>query len=216
MPLVIIARLVAITLAPLIGVLTLVAAASAFSGPQSPSSEHTMTYYVAPGPVGTGFRSGDRDLAAWAFELWAGSAAHAFRFVPAASENSAIVRLYWASANGSTYGETRRVTVNGERGAEVFVRPDVEGLSPDIAARAAHDDLWRDLIVFMTCVHEIGHALDLDHTADPRDIMYSFGYGGDIVEYFARYRRQLKARADLRALSVLSASDVQHLRARHP
>ncbi len=28
--------------------------------------------------------------------------------------------------------------------------------------------------------------------------MYSFGYGGDILEYFARYRRKLSARQDIR------------------
>jgi len=37
--------------------------------------------------------------------------------------------------------------------------------------------------------------------------MYSFQYGGDIREYFARYRRQLSSRADIRKHSGMSAQD---------
>jgi hypothetical protein len=46
--------------------------------------------------------------------------------------------------------------------------------------------------------------------------MYFFGYGGDIGEYFARYRRQLKSRGDFRAVSALSAADFQQLRTVNP
>ena len=46
--------------------------------------------------------------------------------------------------------------------------------------------------------------------------MYSFGYGGDIVEYFARYRRKLKVRLDMRIVSGMSASDVHRFRTLHP
>jgi hypothetical protein len=76
--------------------------------------------------------------------------------------------------------------------------------------------LWRDENVYLTCVHEIGIALGLPHTRDFRDIMYFFRYGGDIGEDFTRYRRQLKSRGDLRAVSALSAADVQQLRTLYP
>jgi hypothetical protein len=42
--------------------------------------------------------------------------------------------------------------------------------------------------------------------------MYFFGYGGDIVEYFGRYRRQLHQRSDIRTVSGLSDADVQRLK----
>ena len=64
----------------------------------------------------------------------------------------------------------------------MYVRADMDGLGPDLSARARQDSLWRDSIVYLTCVHELGHALGLSHTADFRDVMYFFGYGGDIIE----------------------------------
>jgi hypothetical protein len=56
-------------------------------------------------------------------------------------------------------------------------------------------------------VHETGHALGLPHTSDFADIMYSFQYGGDIAEYFGRYRRKLSARADIRKNAGMSDED---------
>jgi len=53
--------------------------------------------------------------------------------------------------------------------------------------------------------------LGLEHTAEFADIMYFFGFGGDIREFFDRYRRRLKARDDIRAASALSAGDLAQL-----
>ena len=69
------------------------------------------------------------------------------------------------------------------------------------------DPLLRDTIVYLTCLHETGHALGLAHTAGFADIMYSFQYGGDIPEYFGRYRRELAARVDIRKHSGMSLDD---------
>jgi len=41
--------------------------------------------------------------------------------------------------------------------------------------------------------------------------MYSFQYGGDIPEYFGRYRRLLESRADIRKHSGMSAADRQRV-----
>jgi predicted Zn-dependent protease len=93
------------------------------------------------------------------------------------------------------------------RGAEVYVRPDLRGMGPDIFAAASQDALLRETIVYLTCLHESGHALGLSHTADFPDIMYSFQYGGDIPEYFGRYRRKLRERADITKNSGISPQD---------
>jgi hypothetical protein len=42
--------------------------------------------------------------------------------------------------------------------------------------------------------------------------MYYFGFGGNFVDYFMRYRSQLKSRSDIPKYSGLSASDAQVLR----
>ena len=44
--------------------------------------------------------------------------------------------------------------------------------------------------------------------------MYSFQYGGDIEEYFGRYRRKLAARADIRKHFGHVPEDVKRLAAR--
>ena len=170
-----------------------------------------VTFFIAEGDRAAGYQPGDRDLASWAFEAWARSSNGTIRLQPA-SEREALVRVYWVPANGSTYGETRPMTLGGRRGADVFVRPDVEALGVDIASRASADPLWRETVVYFTCLHELGHAFGLEHTPDERDIMYFFGYGGDIVEFFARYRRQLTTRSGIRSRSGLSETDIARLK----
>jgi hypothetical protein len=171
-----------------------------------------LTYFIAAGSDRTGFRPSDRQLAVWALEAWRRSAANALRFEPAA-ESDAIVRLYWAERSDGQFGEMQPLVIGGRPGAAVFIRPDMDSFGPDIARRALGDSLFRDGIVYLTCLHELGHALGLAHTHDFRDVMYFFGYGGDVGEFFGRYRAQLHARSDIAAVSGLSPGDVSQLKA---
>jgi hypothetical protein len=159
-----------------------------------------LTYFIADGEPGSSFRAQDRDLAAWALDSWARATDGRIRFEPA------------SGADGGQYGEMRAIDVNGRRGAAVFIRPDTNALGPEIGQRARQDALWRDTIVYLTCVHELGHAVGLAHTDDFRDIMYSFQFGGDIPGYFARYRERLRARGDMARTSALSDADTARVR----
>jgi hypothetical protein len=163
------------------------------------------TYWVEPcSDPAAMCQPDDPQLAAWAFEAWQKASGGGLEFTRVKNKDHARIRLYWASAEGGLYGETRPMFFDGHQlGAEVYVLP-----SP----LPVHGDrLLRDAIVYLTCLHESGHALGLAHTAVFADIMYSFQYGGDIDEYFARYRRKLATRADIAKNSGMSPADRAHL-----
>jgi hypothetical protein len=152
----------------------------------------------------TGCEPGDPELGAWAFEAWQRESNGAISVMKSATEAHARIRIHWANGNMSLYGETQSVLVDGRQGAIIYVLPETEARS---------DRLLRDAVLYLTCLHESGHALGLKHTDRFADIMYSFQYGGDIVEYFDRYRRLLKTRADIPAHSGISDADRAALRA---
>ena len=169
-----------------------------------------VTYFIADGERGSEYRPSDRDLATWALNTWERSTNGALRFEPS-REQDALVRVHWVPATGGQYGEMRPLTVHGRRGAAVYVRPDTDGMGGEIARLARLDSLFRDTIVYLTCLHELGHALGLGHTDDFSDIMYFFGFGGDIPAFFGRYRTRLEKRDDISAVSGLSPNDVERV-----
>ena len=142
-----------------------------------------LTYFIAEGSPDSGFKDGDRTLAQWALEAWGRQADPPLDLVPG-PEASATIRIYWVA----------------------------DGLGPDIASRARLDPLFRDAVVYLTCVHELGHAFGLPHTSAFADIMYSFQYGGDIGAYFMRFREKVEEWDDIRQASPFSDADGGALR----
>ena len=152
----------------------------------------------------SGCKTGDPELAQWAMEAWQAAAGGKLVLERTGERQKAQIRIHWVNGRDGLYGEARPIVVDGLRGAEVYV------LAP--AANAAGGDaLMRETVLYLTCLHESGHALGLEHTAAFADIMYNFQYGGDIAEYFGRYRRLLEVRADIRKHSGMSTDDRKHL-----
>jgi hypothetical protein len=174
----------------------------------------TFTYWIQPCSAEisqrTGCSSGDWELAEWSLQAWQRTASPGLA-LSGAEEDHARIRVYWASSRTRLYGEAHPIMVGGQPGSAIYVNPDVARLGEEINSAASQDHLLRDAIVYLTCLHESGHALGLSHTGRFEDIMYSFGYGGDIVEYFERYRRKISKREDIRAQSGVSAYDRERL-----
>ena len=154
-----------------------------------------LKYWVEPceRPSEKGCKSADPDLAQWAMEAWQAASGGKLNVERTTDKSRAIIKIYWVSGRTGLFGETR--------GGDVFVRPDPgEGLT-------------REATVYLTCLHETGHAPGLSHTANFDDIMYNFQYGGDISEYFARYVRKLVRREDIRRFTGISRNDQKRLAA---
>jgi hypothetical protein len=161
------------------------------------------SFYLEPcTDPATGCEPGDLDLARWALDSWQKASQGKLHFIETKDQANALFRFVWSSPEGGLFGETVPIDVHGKPGARIYIVNQTRGIS---------DHLLRDTIVYLTCLHESGHALGLSHTDQFADIMYYFGYGGDINEYFGRYRRKLVAREDIRNNPGLSAADVRRL-----
>lgn len=178
-------------------------------------ADGTVTYFIADGEPDSAYRASDRELATWALQAWERSVDGALRFTPS-SEDQALIRVYWVAPDAGLYGEMQPTTVNGRPGAAVYVRPDARAGGETIARQAQADPLFRDAVVYLTCLHELGHALGLGHTDDFADIMYFFGFGGDIPGFFQRYRVTLSDRDSISEESGLSTRDIDRIRALYP
>jgi len=176
----------------------------------APGAE-VYTYWIQPCTQDvaalSGCRAADPDLAQWALEAWQQTSGGGLRFVPANGQYDARIRFYWLGRRPQLYGDARLVYLNGKRAWAIEVHPDLSQYGPRIDAAGNNDALFRDTVVYLTCLHEAGHAIGLPHTADFADIMYSFQYGGDVLEYFSRYRSELKGRSDICLHSGISEAE---------
>ena len=200
-----------------VGVLVLgaTALASQAAGQDEPGPGEAIPFYIDDGAGIPGYQPSDDDLTRAAFDAWARESGGRLRFAETTARD-ALIHVVWIDPASGVYGEMRTVVVDGRPRALLYVTPSVDLQGPAIARLAADDPLLRDTIVYLTCVHELGHAIGLPHTADFEDIMYSFAFGGDIVRYFMRYRERLADRTDIANHSGLSAGDRAVLHGLYP
>lgn len=191
----------------LIAFVSLISLAALTPAPKPVRLTSPTSYFIEEGKGIAGYDAADRELAEIALAAWARESGGHVKFVRATEPASALLRIRWISPDEGVYGETERLMVKGRPGGIVNIAPAIAGLGEPLATLTKQDRLLRDSIVYLTCVHEIGHVIGLPHTRKFEDIMYSFTYGGDIVEYFSRYRRSLGSRADIATVSGLSDND---------
>ena len=84
-----------------------------------------------------------------------------------------------------------------------------------VAADADGDALDHQIVIYLTALHELGHALGLSHSADIARIMYLFREPGDGERFFGTYRRRLRSADDIGSerATGLSVEDAKDLRA---
>jgi hypothetical protein len=150
--------------------------------------------------------SGADALVERAMTTWTQAAGGHFTLEKTAARNAARVRVDFVCCD-AYYGETRpridrRTGMIDE--AEVHINRDVAG-----------DTLDRQIILYLTALHELGHALGLPHTDDFSTIMYSFRRPDDGERYFRAYRMRLRSMDDVGSARAtgLAPADLAALRA---
>src|SRR5262245_43520485 len=149
--------------------------------------------------------AGAYDLVGRAMSTWTTAAAGRFT-LRTKPMPPALLRIHFIRST-SRFGETEPLA---DPNTGLIVDADVR-----ITTEAQGDALDRQIVVYLTALHEIGHALGLAHRDDFNSIMYLFKYPNDPARYFGRYRALVRSAADIGSASAsgLSPADVVELRA---
>jgi hypothetical protein len=195
-------ELVTVAIAVAVAAVTTVMAAFAAGAPTRWQPGAAIAVWVSP----RGAPQPGAMLVERAMKTWNDAAAGRLTLARVASPEAASVRVMFVS-DDSRFGETAP-RIDRATGA-IF--------SADVAINAALVDnpLLQQIIIYLTALHELGHALGLEHTDDFSTIMYAFRRPSDGDRYFGAYRRRLRSADDIgsAAATGLAPPDVDALRA---
>jgi hypothetical protein len=149
-------------------------------------------------------RTGDREMVRRALQAWSAASDGALVFQEVEEFPSTGIRVRFGAAEGR-YGEALPLT--GPDGQ--IVRADVL-----LADGFEGDTLHQRVVTYLTALHEVGHALGLEHTSRFEAAMYQFRQPGDPDRYFGRYRSRAASADAIGGLAGngLSTADVKALR----
>jgi hypothetical protein len=190
----------------LIGIAIVSAGAPTLADRQAPRAHWPIRSVIAVWTDRDGAPPGADVLVARALTTWTRAAAGRFVLRPTLARNSAAVRIRFADASG-IYGETAP-RIDPATGM-------IDAATVLIARTEERDSVRQQTVIYLTALHELGHALGLPHTQEFDDIMYAFSRPDDGERYFGRYRRLLRSVDDIGTARAtgLSRGDITALEA---
>jgi hypothetical protein len=139
-----------------------------------------------------------------ALKNWTDAAAGRVALKKTALEDHAKLRIRFIRSE-TNYGETAPHVDPRTRA--------IVGADVGIRAEAPGDPLNQRIVLYLTALRELGHALGLRHSDDFGAIMYRFREPGDGERYFMNYRLRLHSAEDIGtpAATGISAEDLRAL-----